>query len=124
MDGGFDRDAAWLRRFTADAEGQLPAFARRLSEAMPDRVTLKEKRSLFGAGRITGLTIRFSERDYTLDLDGSHLRAAVSLTVRGVTLNTRELPPAEWFARLLDETKQETANAEALARSLDAFMAG
>ncbi len=43
----FDTQAAWLRRFTADAESNLRAFALRLREAMPDLVTVHESKGLF-----------------------------------------------------------------------------
>ncbi len=124
MDDDFDLQAAWLRRFSTDAEGQLAAFARRLREAMPDHVTLHEKRGLFSASRITGLSVHFGDNDYRLAIENRRLQASIALTVRGVTLNTRQMPPAEWFARLQAETRQESARAQALARSLDAFMAG
>ncbi len=45
----FDTQAAWLRRFTADAESNLRAFALRLREAMPDLVTVHESKGLFAA---------------------------------------------------------------------------
>ena len=40
----FDMQAAWLRRFHADAESNLKAFALRLKEAMPDLVTIRESK--------------------------------------------------------------------------------
>jgi len=43
----FDMQAAWLRRFNADAESNLKAFALRLKEAMPDLVTVHEQRGFF-----------------------------------------------------------------------------
>jgi hypothetical protein len=46
----FDMQAAWLRRFNADAESNLKAFALRLKEAMPDLVTVHEQRGLFAHG--------------------------------------------------------------------------
>ena len=51
----FDMQAAWLRRFNADAESNLKAFALRLKEAMPDLVTVHEQRGFFAKSRkITG----------------------------------------------------------------------
>ena len=47
----FDTQAAWLRRFTADSESNLHAFALRLREAMPDLVTVHESRGLFSPRR-------------------------------------------------------------------------
>jgi hypothetical protein len=120
----FDMQAAWLRRFTADAESSLGAFARRLQEAMPDRVTVHEKRGFFSAARVTGVVVELGDCRYALELAGGRLLASVALVARGVTLNTRQLDPAQWFARLAEETRQATAQAEALSRSLSSFMAG
>ena len=43
----FDMQAAWLRRFKADAESNMTAFALRLKEALPDLVTVHESRGFF-----------------------------------------------------------------------------
>ena len=75
----FDMQAAWLRRFKADAESNLKAFALRL-------------------------------------------KATIAMVVRGIVLNTRSVDPAEWFAKLADETRKATAHAQALSRSLASFM--
>jgi len=40
----FDVQAAWHRRFKADVESNLKAFALRLKEAMPELVTVQETR--------------------------------------------------------------------------------
>lgn len=115
--------AAWLRRFTADAESSLSAFARRLKEAMPDRVTVQEKRGFFAAPRVTGVAVELGDSRYALELAGGRLRASVALVARGITLNTRQLDPAQWFSRLAEETRKATEQAEALSRSLSGFMA-
>jgi hypothetical protein len=121
----FDLQAAWLRRFTADAESNLRAFAMRLKEALPDRVTVHEKSSLFsGKSKVTGIELDLGENRYVLTLAGSRLQASVALVVRGIALNTRSIDPAEWFARLADETKRASAQAKALSQSLSAFMGG
>jgi hypothetical protein len=44
------------------------------------------------------------------------------MVVRGITLNTKTIDPAEWFTRLAQETKAATEHAKALSQSLDAFM--
>jgi len=123
VDPDFDRDAAWLRRFTADAESSLGAFARRLKEALPTRVTIRESRSLFGRGRITGVEVELGEKRYVLEVTGGRLAASAALVVHGVVLNTRKIEPAELFARLAEETRDAGAEAHALSRSLAAFMA-
>lgn len=119
----FDMQAAWLRRFSADAASNLTAFALRLKEAMPELVTVRETRGLFTrAARITGVSITLGDHHYTLDLVDGRLRASIAMVVRGITLNTKEIDPADWFARLSRETREATVHAKALSRSLAAFM--
>jgi hypothetical protein len=120
----FDMQAAWLRRFSADAESNLRAFALRLREALPDRVAIHEKKGFFSrSAKLTGVSVRMGEHDYTLELEDGRLKASIAMVVRGITLNTKTLEPAEWFARLAEETKQASAHAQSLSRSLADFMA-
>jgi len=121
----FDMQAAWHRRFKADAESNLKAFALRLKEAMPELVTVHETRSFFsGAAKITGVTIELGEHRYSLQSDRGRLTAKIAMVVRGVTLNTKDLDPAEWFVRLSAETKKISEHAQALSNSLNDFMTG
>ena len=121
----FDMQAAWLRRFSADAQSNLGAFARRLKEAMPELVTIQEKKGFFAkTGTITGVTIELGENRYRLELAGGRLQASIGMVVRGITLNTKTMDPAEWFARLAQETKKASAQAQSLSASLQQFMAG
>jgi hypothetical protein len=119
----FDLQAAWLRRFTADAESNLKAFALRLKEAMPDRVTIHESKGFFSAARTTGLSVELGDNRYRLDLAEGRLKASIALVVHGIALNTRAVDPAAWFARLTEETKTATNHAQALSQSLSDFMA-
>ena len=122
-DVDFDRQAAWLRRFRADAESNLKAFALRLKEALPDQVTVHETKGFLSrTARTTGISVNLGENQYKLELAGGRLQASVAMVVRGITLNTKTLDPAEWFARLAQETKAATEHAKALSQSLDAFM--
>jgi hypothetical protein len=124
-DMDFDMQAAWLRRFKADAESNLKAFALRLKEAMPEQVTIHETRGFFSsAARTTGVTVELGENRYSLQIDGSRLNAKVALVVRGIALNTKSIDPSEWFVRLAEETKKASGHAQALSRSLGDFMAG
>jgi hypothetical protein len=120
----FDTQAAWFRRFRADAESNLKAFALRLKEAMPELVTVQESRSFFsGAAKVTGVTVELGENRYNLALDGGRLKATIAMVVRGITLNTKNVDPAEWFVRLGEETKKASEHAQALSQSLSDFMA-
>jgi hypothetical protein len=120
----FDTQAAWFRRFKADAESNLKAFALRLKEAMPELVTVQESRGFFtGAGKVTGVTVELGENRYNLALDGGRLKATIAMVVRGITLNTKNVDPAEWFVRLGEETKKASEHAQALSQSLTDFMA-
>jgi hypothetical protein len=121
----FDMQAAWHRRFKADAESNLKAFALRLKEAMPELVTVHESRAFFsGAAKVTGVTIELGEHHYSLESDRGRLKAKVAMVVRGITLNTKDLDPAEWFVRLSAETRKVSEHAQALSNSLTDFMAG
>jgi hypothetical protein len=118
----YDLQAAWLRRLTSDIESNLSSFALRLKEAMPDRVTLLEKKSFFSAPKLTGVSVEIGERKYTLEVDGRRLKATVAMVVRGITLNTKNVDPAQWFAQLSEETLKTTEHAKSFNQSLSAFM--
>ena len=120
----FDMQAAWLRRFKADAESNLKAFALRLKEAMPELVTVHESRGFFsGGGKITGVTVSIGDNRYSLAIERGSLKASVAMVVRGITLNTKTVDPSEWFVRLAEETQKASEHAQALSRSLGDFMA-
>jgi hypothetical protein len=121
----FDMQAAWLRRFSADVESSLRAFALLLREAMPQLVTIQESRSLFSRNvKTTGVTVELGEHRYILEVANGRLQAQIAMVVRGVTLNTKSVAPAEWFARLRDETHKASEYAQSFSQSLDRFMAG
>jgi hypothetical protein len=124
-DMNFDLQAAWLRRFHADAESNLRAFALRLKEAMPELVTVQESRGFFSSsGKVTGVSIELGEHRYGLEIANGRLKATIAMVVRGIVLNTKTVDPAEWFARLSEETRKISEHAQALSNSLSAFMAG
>jgi hypothetical protein len=58
-----------------------------------------------------------------LESDGGRLKAKVAMVVRGIALNTKNIDPSEWFARLAEETKKVSDHAQALSLSLSDFMA-
>jgi hypothetical protein len=118
----FDMQAAWLRRFKADAESNLKAFALRLKEAMPELVTVHESRGFFSGAQTTGVSIELGENRYSLELERGRLTAKIAMVVRGIVLNTKTIDPAEWFAKLAGETRKATEHAQALSHSLNQFM--
>jgi hypothetical protein len=119
----FDMQAAWLRRFTADAEGNLRAFALRLKEAMPERVRVDERKGFFSSrAKTVGVTVELGENRYILQLADGRLQASVALVVRDVVLNTKRVEPAEWFAKLAEETKKASEHAKSLSQSISNFM--
>lgn len=121
--GNFDIEAAWLRRFQSDAESNLKAFALALREAMPDLVTIEEHKGLFERhGRITGVQIALGEHQYVLQFANRRLQASIAMVVRGITLNTKVVDPAEWFRRLAEETHQASEHAKSLSESITRFM--
>jgi hypothetical protein len=120
----FDLQAAWLRRFKADAESNLKAFALRLKEAMPELVTIHESKGFFAkTAKTTGVTVELGEHKYLLEIAEGRLKASIAMVVRGITLSTKNVDPAEWFLRLGEETKKATEHAQALSQSLSNFMA-
>jgi hypothetical protein len=119
----FDIQAAWLRRFTSDAESNLKALALRLHEALPELVTVQTSKGFFArTAKTTGVSVELGDKRYVLEIAGGRLKASVAMVVRGITLNTRPINPAEWFALLTEETKAATEHAKALSQSLAAFM--
>jgi hypothetical protein len=119
----FDIQAAWLRRFTSDAESNLKAFALRLKEAMPERVTVREAKGFFSSSaKTTGVTVELGDCRYALDLENGRLKASIALVVRGIALNTKSVSPADWFARIGEETQKASDEARALSQSLSDFM--
>jgi hypothetical protein len=120
----FDMQAAWLRRFKTDAESNLKAFALRLKEALPELVTIHESRGLFSrSAKTKGVTVELGEKRYSLEIDGSRLKASIAMVVHGVVLNTKNIDPSDWFVRLAEETKKASEHAQALSQSLGEFMA-
>jgi hypothetical protein len=121
--GNFDIEAAWLRRFQSDAESNLRAFALALREAMPELVTIEEHKGLFERhGRITGVQIALGEHQYILQFANKRLQASIAMVVRGITLNTKLVDPAEWFRRLTEETHKASEQAKSLSQSITSFM--
>jgi hypothetical protein len=119
----FDTQAAWLRRFKSDAESNLHAFALRLHEALPDLVTIQESKGIFARhGKTTGVTIDLGENRYVLQISNGRLRASIAMVVRGITLNTKSVDPADWFVRLAEETKKASDHAKSLSQSIANFM--
>ena len=124
-DMDFDMQAAWLRRFNADAESNLKAFALRLKEAMPDLVTVHEQRGFFTkSGKITGVSIELGENRYRIEVERGRLKTTLAMVVRGIVLSTKDMAPAEWSARLYQEAHAMSEHAQCLSRSLANFMAG
>ncbi len=89
---------------------------------MPERVTLVEKKSMFSSPKLTGVSVEIGERKYTLEVDGRRLKATVAMVVRGITLNTKSVDPAQWFTQLSEETMKTTEHARSFNQSLSSFM--
>jgi hypothetical protein len=119
----FDAQAAWLRRFQSDAQSNLRAFALRLHEAMPERVTIQESKSLFSRNaKTTGVSVDMDQNRYILEIANGRLKASVAMVVRDIAISTKNIDPAEWFVRLSEETKKVSEHAKRLAQSLSDFM--
>jgi hypothetical protein len=68
------------------------------------------------------VTVDLSEQTYKLELVNNRLQASIAMVVRGITLSTKVMDPAEWFAKLTEETRKASAHAQSLSQSLSAFM--
>jgi hypothetical protein len=120
----FDVQAAWWRRFQSDAESNLRSFALRLKEAMPELVTIQESKGLFSRNaKTTGVTVDLGENRYILQIANGRLQSSIAMVVRGITLSTKSIDPADWFGRLAAETKKASDHAKSLSQSLAKFMA-
>jgi hypothetical protein len=119
----FDTELAWMRRFEADATGNLRALALRLKEALPQKVNLETRGGFFGrGGAIVGVTVELGDYAYALKLDKGQLRASVSMIVRGVAISNKPVAPEEWFRRLAEDARASSQQARGLSQSIDAFM--
>jgi hypothetical protein len=67
--------------------------------------------------------VEIGETRYNLALEGGRLKASIALVVHGVALNTKEIAPAEWFARLRQETQTTIDRAQSISSLLSSFMA-
>ena len=65
--------------------------------------------------------MELGQTGYSLDIAHGRLTASVAMVVRGITLNTKPIDPAEWFARLAEETRKATDHAKTLSESLVRF---
>lgn len=123
-DLSFDTQAAWMRRFHSDAESNLRAFALRLFEAMPERVRVQERKGLFSrSSTVTGVVVEMDQTHFTLQLSNGRLQASIAMVVRVIAISNKSVDPAEWFAKLSEETQKTSEHAQRLAQSLSAFMA-
>ena len=66
--------------------------------------------------------VEIGEHTYTLEVDGRKLKATVAMVVRGITLNTKNVDPAQWFSQLSQETMKTTEHARSFSQSLSSFM--
>lgn len=91
---------------------------------MPEQVELLEtKPFLFGSPKLTGVRIELGENCFTLENARGKLKATKQMIVHGITLNTKQLDAAAWFAELVKETQKTVEHAKCLSQSLSAFMA-
>jgi hypothetical protein len=87
-------------------------------------VTIQESKGLFSRNaKTTGVTVDLGQNRYLLQVADGRLQASIAMVVRGITLNTKSIDPADWFGRLAAETKKASDHAESLSQSLAKFMA-
>lgn len=122
----FDVTAAFLRRFTGNAENSLHAFATRISEALPGAVTLDERsHGLFRkTKKLVGLTIKIGDREFLMNAENGRLQTSVRMSCRNVAIRTDTLEPAQWFSQLDQEIRQASNQARDISTALRSFLAG
>ena len=94
-----------------------------MSISMPELVTIEERKGFFERhGRIIGVKLALGEHQYVLQFANGRLQASIAMVVRGITLNTKVVDPAEWFRRLAEETHRASEHAKSLSESITRFM--
>ncbi len=104
----------------------LPAFleglANRLGAALPDSVEVEKRGGLFSKAHVAKVQARLADYQYTVELDGKHLKARRVHTVRGIALKSQELTLAELIDALAAELYELAQQGEAAKGALHRFL--
>src|SRR3954454_14176273 len=92
--------SASLRADATDTTAFLEALAARLEGALPDRVDVQRKGSLFGAKRVRRIAVRLGDTHYEIEGEGGTAVARRRNVVRGIALKTEELSVEAWIDAL------------------------
>lgn len=120
---GFELLAASLRADAGDTRAFVEALARKLGDALPNRVRVERAGGLFSHGHpVQRIQVQLGEWAYDLAAGpGSALDARRTHLVRGVALKSEEIGLDEWIDALsaeLAELAQHSAQDHAALRRL------
>lgn len=122
--GEFDLHAAWVRRAQGDTRAFMEALAARLESALPGRVQIARKKDgLFAkTSHVASLAINTGNTLYTLEQDGTGLRAGRSKSSRGVVLKRETMPVPAWLTALAADLQALSAEIEGAHAVLQNFL--
>lgn len=102
---GFELLAASLRADAGDTHSFVEALARKLADALPQRVQVERGGGLFSHNHpVRRVAVNLGEWEYLLSAEpGGALSAARTHTVRGIALKSEPLGVDEWIDALSAE---------------------
>jgi hypothetical protein len=114
--------AGSLRADAGDMKTFVEILAKKLEDTFPNRVRIQRKGLPGKARPVVHLALTFSESQFELDNNKGQVSTRRRKLVRGVALNTEELPLDAWIdqlsAVLVDEAGKSQADRIALERML------
>jgi len=111
---GFEFLAASLRASSGDLETFVTVLAGKLEQALPGRVGVERRavRFLSKKKRVERIEVELGERRYILLAHDADLETRRAKAVRGVVLNSEELPLDAWLQALCGDLASEAQDSE------------
>jgi len=120
----FDLDAAILRRSEQDLRAFLGALAARLTQALPNRVSVERKRDgLFSStSHVVRIELTTDDMGFVIALDRSGVQTSRAKVVRGVTLSTTAVPAGQWLEDVRGAVARLSGASDDAASALNNFL--
>ena len=96
------RLAASVRADFASADSFLERMASTLSSAFPERTAVERKGGLFSGKKTASVKVSCDDGEFRLRREGTGVVAERVHVVRGITLKTERLAPADWLTALCE----------------------
>jgi hypothetical protein len=111
---GFEFLAASLRASSGDLETFVTVLAGKLEQALPGRVGVERRaaRFLSKKKRVERIEVELDERRYVLLARDADLETRRAKAVRGIVLNSEELPLDAWLQALSRDLASEAQDSE------------